>query len=614
MPGLSVFAISSALGLGLTEESHSQRGREPCGIIPSDDMTRWHNTLNRARRDDGFTISELAVALGIFSVALLLLTAVIANNLRGVLVGKQRSVATAAAQDVIESTRSLKWESLGLLPADPTLPQNGGADPLITQNPPGSGVWTFGGEKLAYADQTSGAHPLSPHISAPFKRGATSLTRTVYVTAIDRNADGVDDIKRVTVMVTWAAVAVASADDTVRLSTLISPNSVSGTGKPLSASADVKNGSVSMTSTLGSATPVVLRHQLSAAEANGSKVAPVQQGSCSSRAGVIERTGGSTFGPSALTTLADDDSLTTAPLADGPKNQPVTGSPIPGDISPFVVQSSVPGLMNCFSSVLGDDGIQGTGVDDLFSRALVHGATPPGGSTVSTTFRLNAASAVPALGNVDMFDLADPNTEDVTALTDEGPIDTLVATGTQRHGRMRFSRVIAPSASPPIDASLGLLQVEAFTAQGTATGKASGAPSDGSATATNPTMRFWVYDPGLQITIGCTSRSVSPAGYCIIDRVLNLPISFTATLALPVNATDTMRYTVRLNGGPASTSTMSGSSGVTWRAQIAPLTANVDMCVTTQPDCADPAGRRMDLRTEISLGSILTQVSAGFSS
>lgn len=199
-------------------------------------MMRWRLLLERARRQDGFTVIEVLMAVTVFAVAMMVMTAMIAGGLKGVLQSKQRTSATGNANQVLEQARNLAYEDVGLVAGDPTLTT--AADPALIQQG-GSLFYQTGGtcngglEPLSYATNTA-THPYNPHKQTNVQVGSTRLTRFVYVTGVDQDCNGTVDLKRVTVRTLFAnpAYAAGAIKNEVIEQTLISPRSPGAPGAP----------------------------------------------------------------------------------------------------------------------------------------------------------------------------------------------------------------------------------------------------------------------------------------------------------------------------------------------------------------------------------------------
>ena len=173
-------------------------------------MTHLLLLPGRARRrsgdpDGGFTIIESTLALSLIFGVVVALLSTLATGVRGVVTGRQRGVAVALANEVIETARARAYGDVGHdLDSDPTL----ATDPALTGTAP-TIVYTGVGERLAASAVDAGAaagnptNPLFPFSPHRWLRPseATTFTVAVYVTAVTP-ATG-DPYKRLTVAVTW---------------------------------------------------------------------------------------------------------------------------------------------------------------------------------------------------------------------------------------------------------------------------------------------------------------------------------------------------------------------------------------------------------------------------
>ena len=158
--------------------------------------SRWRGRGCRRARDDGFTIIESALALGlIFTVCLALLSS-LATGVRGVVTGRQRSGATQLANQVMETAKARSYDRVGHTLSDLTLT----SDAAITGTSPN---FSFNAQPLAIATDVSS--PFDPHrdSSAAMFIDGVQYTRSTYVTLVTPPSG--DPYKQVTVNVSWAA-------------------------------------------------------------------------------------------------------------------------------------------------------------------------------------------------------------------------------------------------------------------------------------------------------------------------------------------------------------------------------------------------------------------------
>ncbi len=164
----------------------------------------------RARTgQDGFTIVESLIALGLVFGVMVGLLGSLNTGVRGIVTGRQRSVAVSIANEVMEAARSRSYADVGHdLDSDPTL----ATDPAVTGTVPNlfyTGLSPGPNEPLVGSAVDAGAaagttsnplFPFSPH-RWPTVREATTYTTSVYVTRVIP-ASG-DPYRRLIVIVTW---------------------------------------------------------------------------------------------------------------------------------------------------------------------------------------------------------------------------------------------------------------------------------------------------------------------------------------------------------------------------------------------------------------------------
>ena len=161
----------------------------------------------RVADEGGFTILESVIALSLIFSVLVVLLGGLTTGVRGVVIGRQRGVALALANEILEDARARAYGAVGHdLDSDPTL----ATDPLITGTSPNlvyTGVTPP--EPLAGSSVDAGAaggtntnplFPFSPHTYTQ-QRDGSRYTTSVYVTTITP-ASG-DPFKRISVTVSW---------------------------------------------------------------------------------------------------------------------------------------------------------------------------------------------------------------------------------------------------------------------------------------------------------------------------------------------------------------------------------------------------------------------------
>ena len=178
----------------------------------------------RVADESGFTILESVIALSLIFSVLVVLLGGLTTGVRGVVIGRQRGVALALANEILEDARARAYGAVGHdLDSDPTL----ATDPLITGTSPNlvyTGVTPP--EPLAGSSVDAGAaggtntnplFPFSPHTYTQ-QRDGSRYTTSVYVTTITP-ASG-DPFKRISVTVSWRP-GLSSAARTLSLSTFL---------------------------------------------------------------------------------------------------------------------------------------------------------------------------------------------------------------------------------------------------------------------------------------------------------------------------------------------------------------------------------------------------------
>ncbi len=206
---------------------------------------------------DGFTIVESMVALGLVFGVLISLLSALGTGVRGVVTGRQRSVATSIANEVMETARSRSYSEVGHdLDSDPTL----ASDPAIQGSVPNlvfTGLSPIPGEPLAGSIVDAGAaagsttnplFPFSPHRWQTVREG-TTYTASVYVTRVTPSSG--DPYRRLTVSVIWqrSPDATSATLGEVRLSSYLF-NAIQPPDPLFAGLAEADAGTVTVTGTL----------------------------------------------------------------------------------------------------------------------------------------------------------------------------------------------------------------------------------------------------------------------------------------------------------------------------------------------------------------------------
>jgi type II secretory pathway pseudopilin PulG len=185
------------------------------------------------RGDAGFTIVESVVALAIVFALVVALLRTMDTGTRVIVETKRQAAATAFASELLERSRSLEWDHVGL-----TALANGANCPdqvgCTTFSDPTTGVfgndlainplttnWEFGGEEIVFVNGPTFDPFLSFHDNQT--RDNTPFDRYLFVTSV--RSDPVDPaterFRRLTAVVEWQSSNGLRHD--VRLSTLLSP-------------------------------------------------------------------------------------------------------------------------------------------------------------------------------------------------------------------------------------------------------------------------------------------------------------------------------------------------------------------------------------------------------
>ena len=187
----------------------------------------------RLRDQSGFTIVESVVALTIVFALVVVLLRTMDTGTRVIIETKRQAAATSFASELLERSRSLEWNHMGLtsLANGTTCPNEVGcttfSDPTtgvfgtdLTLNPL-SGNWDFGGEELVFVNGATFDPFLSFHDQQ--ERDNTPFDRYLFVTSVrlDPLDPATEKYRRITAVVTWTPPS--GFPHEVRLSTLVSP-------------------------------------------------------------------------------------------------------------------------------------------------------------------------------------------------------------------------------------------------------------------------------------------------------------------------------------------------------------------------------------------------------
>jgi hypothetical protein len=170
----------------------------------------------RFSSEDGFGMTETTVAFGILVLAVGLMGMHLTRAYASVTFARQRHVATALANQVLEQVRALPFEQLDMGNADLAASVAGGEDGLAVTGTGDAAVYTFRGREIPRAAVTD-VPPVVPHtddsIPGP---GASTYKRSVYVTIDPANPTA----RIVTVRVSWSPSSRTNAGE-VQMETLV---------------------------------------------------------------------------------------------------------------------------------------------------------------------------------------------------------------------------------------------------------------------------------------------------------------------------------------------------------------------------------------------------------
>ena len=177
----------------------------------------------RFSNDDGFGLIEAVVALVIiFGLVLTLMTTLDAST-RVIVSTRQQSAANALAIELLERSQALEWENMGLASS-----VNGATCPIqvgcYTGDFPGRLIletagYEFDGEPMVFATGETFRPFLDFH--ATLERDGTNFDRYIFITGVDDDSDGTEDFRRLTAIVRWSTAS--GFPDEVIQTTLVSP-------------------------------------------------------------------------------------------------------------------------------------------------------------------------------------------------------------------------------------------------------------------------------------------------------------------------------------------------------------------------------------------------------
>lgn len=565
---------------------------------------RFHND------ERGFSIIEVVVAMALFAIVATFMSQTLAGGMKGVLGAKRREVATHEGTRTIEIARSLSYNAIGLDvtdPADATI----ATDPAI-QDQAGVKKYLVGTEWEPIIDSTGADNPFNPHI-LEVTRGSTKLTRYVYVTGVDSDADGTQDLKRVTVRVSWDSAGSAGPKNEIRAQTLINPEGIVTTGDitPLKTDSFVSGGTVTVKSDTGVLTglvPAVLPEtpeSITLPNSTGaSTYRAVSTTSCTTRSTALSGAGTTIYGGEPVSVTADDDAQTTAETNPAPQTYssipPVTVGGVDA-ISDLLLQATVSSPVSCQATAEDNDGA--TPTDDGYPYEAGSASSPGTLELVQSLTGLGLALPSTSLTAVSVA--PQPISQSIDDQLVSGSRETL-ASAQGSIGTVNILKL------PGVFAD-GLVRVDGLT-YGVAVRGAAGTPS-AAPTVTSPTINMRIYDVDSQIPNGsCASRT---GGYCVIS-VNPAAVGFTGAafdVSTSVNVGLTqLIYEIHVNLHPPAKDTVDGVVGPNgekrWSAEYTPISVSARLRASLTVPLVGSAVLS-DTTADVTLGSAKAEACAG---
>ena len=559
--------------------------------------------------EDGFSIIEVMVAMAVFAIVATFMAQTMASGLSGVLGGKRREVAVQEGQRMLEIARSLSYDAIGLAPTDATIDtdssietQNFGTPPVAKKAYRSGANW----EPLIFVTSFAG-HPFNPHIEST-TRGSTSLTRYVYVTGIDDDADGNFDLKRVTVRVTWNDSGSAGPKNEIRVQTVISeagliPTGTGTTTTRLTGDAFATGGTVSVrseTDILGLGAPL----NISLPTATGdSDYRAVSATNCTARSLALNVLDLMDEPGDSVAVSADDDSRTTISANPDPQSKPGTLSiPAVGNILATAVNSPV----SCEANVTTLSHELGTG------------------SALSTA--LNTRTNILGLGGLINWLLTLASVSSVQGQPVSQQIDHELVSGQREvHTQTSAALGLVQALKLPFGGlDDGLVQVDALSYSASVRA-AEGIPS-AAPTITAPSFTVRVFDNGNKLGAACTTGitltpgiTVTRSGSSCVFTVnpltpgftgLHIPVTHNFTQLVGLNVVS-VAYTTSVDILAPTKDSITGTPGAngekTWTAEYTPLSISASL------DVGVPllGLSLIDADVDLNLGTVRAQACAG---
>jgi hypothetical protein len=533
---------------------------------------------------------EIMVAIGVFAVVAMMVASMMAGGLKGVLQGKRREVATEEANKTLEIARSLSYNQIGLVATDPTLTTAN--DPKVVTNAccgaqkgfqVASGQW----EPLVFATNPIG-HLFNPH-KVDVSRGSVDLTRYVYVTSFDSDADGTNDLKRVTVRVVWRNTGTEGPENEIKAQTFMSQSGVvtlqggGGGLTPLTGNAFGSGGGLKVTSSLlGLTSPLDVSFPTSTGD---STFRAISDTNCTTRSAGLNALNLVDLPPASVSVTADDDASSATPSSPAAQNDAGTLN-IPLGVVRNLVGAVVNSPVSCQATAdpLADELGTGSSLGTVTAQTNVLGL----GGLLNWLLTIASVQSSPVTQNI-----------------------THQMVGGQREVASSASSAVGQVQLLKIPAiANGLVQVDALTFSAAVRG-AEGTPS-AAPVITAPQFTIRVFDNGTKLGV-CSSRSGS---YCIINvnpttpgfTGLSFSVTHNFTQLLGLNLVN-IGYTTNVDILPPAKSPLAGVTGPNgekrWSAEYTPIsiTANLTTSALGIP--------LIDATVDLNLGSVKAEACSG---
>jgi len=173
--------------------------------------------------EGGFTIVELMAALSVLAIGFVSLAASLGIGFKQITLGRQRQTATEIANARIEHLRNVPYTSVSLSSTPDHSTDVDSPDYFISSD---NSQYDYSGQE-SYEDlvvDSSSGQVL--HLEDPVAVGTTTMSVFQYVTWLDQ----ANNVKRLTVVVTYRPAAIEGAAQMVRVSTLFTPETITVSG------------------------------------------------------------------------------------------------------------------------------------------------------------------------------------------------------------------------------------------------------------------------------------------------------------------------------------------------------------------------------------------------